>query len=184
MMFKRHSFLFLLLLSLVSPLRADDNISRWSKPSIPEVEYIHSRISFVAKTIGLEREFLIALVTVESNFDCNAVSPTGAMGCTQLKQITADEMDVDDVFDIDQNLLGGGKYLLKMYKYTGDISSAFAAYNVGLSRVRGKPYDDWPEAAKTYVAKINKQLRVHNLRRVVSAEIGGFLPKKQSEGDS
>ena len=73
-----------------------------------------------------------AVMRAESNFDVGAVSKAGAKGLMQLMPATAKELGVTDIFDIDQNIDGGAKYLRQMLdRCDGNIRKALAAYNAG-----------------------------------------------------
>ena len=70
------------------------------------------------------------LVTVESGWNAEAVSPKGAIGLAQLMPFTAREMGVDPT-DPRQNLDGGARYLAIQHRRFGDWKLALAAYNAG-----------------------------------------------------
>ncbi|MFN3511855.1 MAG: lytic transglycosylase domain-containing protein [Phenylobacterium sp.] len=84
---------------------------------------------------GLDPKLLHALVTVESSYRPDAVSPAGAAGLTQLMPATAGELGVRNRFDPMANLLGGADYLARQIVRFGDLRLALAAYNAGPGRV-------------------------------------------------
>jgi soluble lytic murein transglycosylase-like protein len=54
----------------------------------------------------------------------------------QLMPATAKDMGVTDLFDIEQNIDGGAKYLRQMLdRFGGNIRKALAAYNAGPATV-------------------------------------------------
>lgn len=100
---------------------------------------------------GVDARLTTAIVMVESGFDPNNTSSTGAMGLGQLMPDTAKWMGVSNAYDTNDNLNGAVKllrYHLTTYKsQTGDslksLVLALAAYNAGEGAVRragGVPY--------------------------------------------
>jgi soluble lytic murein transglycosylase-like protein len=96
-----------------------------------------------ARRHGLDPELVMAVVSVESAFRKDAVSPKGAQGLMQLMPATARELGVTDAFDPAQNLDAGTRYLNALLaEFHGDVRLALAAYNAGpnaVKRHRGVP---------------------------------------------
>lgn len=89
-----------------------------------------------ARQTGLPAALIDAVIRTESGYRPHAVSRTGAVGLMQLMPGTAREMGVRDRHDPRQNILGGSRYLRKMYDRFGRIEHAIAAYNAGPGNVR------------------------------------------------
>lgn len=86
----------------------------------------------VAQRYNLDPSLLKAVAHAESNFSPDAISGAGAKGIMQLMDTTAQSLGVNNVFDPEQNIEGGAKYLRAMLdRYNGDVSLALAAYNAG-----------------------------------------------------
>ena len=108
----------------------------------------------IAKLYGVELELVLALVRVESNFQPNAISSSGAVGLTQLMSFTGRELGLkvpnyrnprkpsqnaqtDERFNPRKNLEAGVKYMSRMLKrYDGNHALSLAAYNAGPGRVK------------------------------------------------
>ena len=96
---------------------------------------------------GLPVQLIDAVIRTESGYRAGAVSRAGAQGLMQLMPGTAAQVGVDDPFDPRQNILGGSRYLRKMYDEFGSLELAIAAYNAGPSAV--KKHDGVPPFAET-----------------------------------
>lgn len=109
-----------------------------------------------AATNNLPEALILAVIAVESNFDPRAVSERGAAGLMQLMPGTARDMYVGDVFDPEQNIHGGTRYLRVLAnQYDGDMVRMLAAYNAGPDAVRraGGAVPNIPET-REYVRKV------------------------------
>ncbi len=109
---------------------------------------------------GVDPALLTAMAQAESAFDPYAVSHKGACGMLQLMPETAERFGVEDVFDLEQNLDGGARYmrwLLDRFDERTDL--ALAAYNAGETAVDRHggipPYRE----TRNYVARILGNLR-------------------------
>lgn len=99
-------------------------------------EIDHS-IRKAASRYRLPEALIKGVIRAESDFRSDAVSPAGACGLMQLMPGTAEELGVDDPFNIDANIDGGSRYLRKMLDlFEGDVKQALMAYNAGPGTVR------------------------------------------------
>ena len=111
----------------------------------------------------VDPELVRAIVRVESNYNPYAVSPRGARGLMQLIPATARRFGVTDIFDPEENLGGGIRYLkYLMGMFDGDLQLSLAAYNAGENVVaRWRRVPPIPET-RNYVRKIGA---IYPLRR-------------------
>jgi soluble lytic murein transglycosylase-like protein len=102
---------------------------------LPSNQPLDALIQKIAAETGLDPKLLHALVIIESAYNTRAVSPVGARGLTQLMPGTARELGVTNVYDTEQNLRAGARYLAIQIGRFSDIRLALAAYNSGPNRV-------------------------------------------------
>lgn len=99
-------------------------------------EKLEQMIQDTSRQFDLHPELLKQVVLAESGGNPYAKSPVGAKGLMQLMDGTAKDMGVRNVYNPQENLRGGAKYLKKMMnRFDGDLSLALAAYNAGPGNV-------------------------------------------------
>ena len=95
----------------------------------PQLEAI---VNNAARDYAVDKSLVKAMIHAESDFDANAVSAKGASGLMQLMPETAQRYGVRDIFDPEQNIVGGVRYLRDLLETFGhDVRLALAAYNAG-----------------------------------------------------
>jgi soluble lytic murein transglycosylase-like protein len=130
---------------------------------------IMEKITRIARAYGVDHNLVREVIRAESNFNPYAVSRAGAKGLMQLMESTAKALNVDNVYDPEQNIAGGTKYLRHLLnRYNGNVKVALAAYNAGPGRIRRlgidtdaeleAKYDQLPQETQRYVAKIVDRL--------------------------
>ena len=104
---------------------------------------------------GVDFHLIKSVIKAESLYDVKAVSTAGAKGLMQLMPATARQMGVNDIFDPQQNIMGGTKYLKKLLKKFKNNRKAVAAYNAGPAAV--VYYNGTPPYKETtnYVEKVS-----------------------------
>jgi len=135
-----------------SPLksRLNSQTSRSTRAMLPLTQAL-TLVDAYAEQHGVPRKIARNLVTVESAWRQNAVSPVGARGFTQLMPGTARELGVN-INNPEENIEGGMRYLARMYQRFNNWELALAAYNTGPNRVAR--YGGVPPWTRSYVSRI------------------------------
>lgn len=116
-------------------------------------------IKKASEKYSVSESLIKSIIKQESNFNSKAVSPKGAKGLMQLMPETAKLLGVKNVFNPEENINGGVKYLkMLLNKFNGDVVKALAAYNAGPKAV--EKYNGVPDYAETksYVKNILENL--------------------------
>jgi soluble lytic murein transglycosylase-like protein len=114
-------------------------------------------IEAAAKRHSVDADLIASVIAVESNFDPKAVSPKNARGLMQLLPQTAERFGVKDIFDPQENIDAGTRYLKELLqKYNNDLALTLAAYNAGPERVQ--QYGRVPPYVETikYVQRVRR----------------------------
>jgi soluble lytic murein transglycosylase-like protein len=113
-------------------------------------------IARIAAQYRLDPHLIHAVISAESGFNPNAVSPAGAQGLMQLMPATARRFGVTNTFDPIANMHGGARYLrwlLNLFK--NNVSLALAGYNAGENAVIKYGYKIPPyKETQTYVPRV------------------------------
>lgn len=104
---------------------------------------------------GVDPALILAIMSQESAGKTTAVSNKGASGLMQLMPETAKSLGVTDIFNVEQNVDAGAKYLSEQLQATGgDVAKALANYNAGPARAAKYNYKALPTETRNYVASI------------------------------
>ena len=165
-----------------SSKRADKN-KRFNGTPVPPSDRSPERftrydrwIRQAATLYQLPEELVRAVIKVESDYDPRAVSVSGARGLMQLMPFTATRMQVQDIHDPRQNILGGVRYLRALANmFNGDLSLTIAAYNAGEEAVMR--HGGIPPYAQTrdYVVKVTQFY--HRYRSITDAREASVLAR-------
>lgn len=89
-----------------------------------------------AAAYGVDPVLVKAVIQVESAYNPDAVSYKGARGLMQLMPATAKRFGVTNIFDPEENIRGGVRYLAFLTKmFPNDLTRALAGYNAGENAV-------------------------------------------------
>lgn len=113
-------------------------------PSAPLVRReIELLVQQWAPQYSVDPALVLALISAESGFNTNAVSPKNAQGLMQLIPATAVRFGVKNAYNPVDNLKGGLAYLRWLMAYfKGEVALVLGAYNAGeeaVERHRGIP---------------------------------------------
>lgn len=113
----------------------------------PEVKAVQPALREAELATGIDAELLKAVITVESGYRGDSVSPRGAVGLMQITPATAERyLTRDEVAsrpveqqlrDARSNVLIGARMLADLWKRLGGVDLALAAWNAGEAKVRG-----------------------------------------------
>ncbi len=101
--------------------------------ALPKSQYV-AIAQQAAISAGIPPTYFVNQINVESGFNPNAVSPSGAVGIAQMIPSTAAGVGANP-YDPVSALNGAAKLMAGYYKQYGDYAKALAAYNAGSGTV-------------------------------------------------
>jgi soluble lytic murein transglycosylase len=131
------------------------------RPKIPANSNVPNRydrlITAAAKRHGISFSLLKAIIKVESDYNPRAVSKKGAKGLMQIMPATSKALNINNIFDPWENIMGGTEYFKQLFnRFDGKLPLALAAYNAGPEVVdRYKSVPPFQETER-YVQKVMK----------------------------
>jgi len=114
-------------------------------------------VEAAAARYNVDADLITSVIAVESNFDPKALSRKNARGLMQLLPETAARLGVQDIYDPQENIDAGTRYLRELLeKYNNNLTLALAAYNAGPDRV--EQYGRVPPFTETlsYVRRVKR----------------------------
>ncbi|HMG34154.1 MAG TPA: transglycosylase SLT domain-containing protein [Blastocatellia bacterium] len=116
---------------------------------------------------GVDPNLIVAVMRQESGFNARARSYKGASGLMQLMPATAARFGVNNIFDPQQNIEGGARYLrFLLDTFNGDVNLVLAGYNAGENAVVNSGY------------KIPRYRETQNYVRAISERYNSTGPGK------
>jgi soluble lytic murein transglycosylase-like protein len=122
-------------------------------------------IRYNGNQYGVDPFLVYCLMSQESKFLTNAMSPKGAQGVMQLMPGTAARYGVTNPYDVAQSIMGGTRYLKDLLKmFNGRVDLALAGYNAGENAVikygyTVPPYDETRNYVRLIIARYGKKQR-------------------------
>jgi Rod binding domain-containing protein len=126
-----------------------------STQAIDRLNLYNNIIDKASSLYGVDKNVIKSVILTESAAKEKAQSSAKAKGLMQLIDSTANDMGVKNIWDPQQNIYGGTKYLAEMLrKYNGNLKLALASYNAGPKNV--DKYGGIPpfEETKNYVKRV------------------------------
>ena len=125
-------------------LPAETSLTGRSRPGMDvDRDGVEKLVREAAERHRMDPALVRAVIETESNWNPKAYSHKGAGGLMQLIPTTAQRYGAYDVFDPQQNIDAGVKYLRTLLeRYSGNLDLALAAYNAGegaVDRAHGVP---------------------------------------------
>jgi soluble lytic murein transglycosylase-like protein len=121
----------------------------------PEIVPFDRIIHEAAGRHHVDADLIMAVIMAESQFNPSARSKKGARGLMQLMPITADALDVVDIYSPEENVNAGARHLKWLLdRFDGDLRMALGAYNAGVQNVlRHDGVPPFPET-RAYVKRV------------------------------
>jgi hypothetical protein len=143
--------------------------------TMPYGQLIHEK----SQKYGVDPALVAAVIEQESRFKPRARSHVGARGLMQLMPRTGKWMGASNLYDPEQNIDAGVKYIKYLHqRFHGDLKKTIAAYNAGEGNV--KRYRGVPPFRETrqYVTKVmrNYDRRTKQLQKYKDEQLGGSIP--------
>jgi len=144
--------------------------------SMPYGQLIHEK----SQKYGVDPALVAAVIEQESRFKPRAKSHVGARGLMQLMPRTGAWMGASNLYDPEQNIDAGVKYIKYLNRiFKGDLKKTIAAYNAGEGNVRR--YRGVPPFRETrqYVTKVMKNYdkRTKQFEKYQKDQLGGSVPE-------
>ena len=134
----------------------------YKKISEQDARKITQNIVDYADKYKVDPKLTAALMARESAFNKEAVSSTGAKGLGQIKDFNYESLDIQNPFDIKDNVQGTTRYLKEMVSKfktkSNKVAYGLASYYQGFTATK-KSKDNLNQGTKTYISDILKKYK-------------------------
>ena len=148
-------------------------------------QQLNSYFEEAEKKYGVSADLLRAIAKVESDYNVNAKGASGAQGLMQLMPAMADQMDIENVYDARENIMGAAKSLARKLEFNGgDVAQAVRSYhaaNIASARYNGKDVD---MSLNEYVEEVLKYADEDLTAEVASSQSGKTSGTTASSAES
>jgi soluble lytic murein transglycosylase-like protein len=158
--------------------RINDSIrAEFFAEEVPYGELIYEK----ARKYDVDPALVAAVIEQESRFKPRAKSHVGARGLMQLMPRTGRWMGARDLYDPEQNVDAGVKYIKYLNKrFNGDLKKTIAAYNGGegnVMRYRGiPPFRETRQYVKKVLKNYDKHTKKLETYEKKQQQLGGSIP--------
>jgi soluble lytic murein transglycosylase-like protein len=166
-------------------MNSENSITGLSHPAVSiDRDGVEKLVREAAERHRVDPALVRAVIQAESNWNPKAYSRKGAGGLMQLIPTTGKRYGAFDLFDPQQNINAGVKYLRTLLeRYNGNLDLALAAYNAGegaVDRAHGVP--SYRET-RSYVQKVQNAYFSPNSGRQADAYINAHAIRREVSGD-
>lgn len=141
-----------------------------------------------AEETGFDWRLLAAVGYQESHWNPKAKSPTGVRGIMMLTRTTAKEMGVKNRLNPEQSILGGSRYLRKLYdRMPKDLTEpdrtwlTLAAYNVGIGHMYdARKFTEQQGGNRALWVDVRERLPLLNQKKWYSQALRGFARGREA----
>lgn len=135
---------------------------------------------------GVSADLLRAIAKVETDYDLNAEGESGAKGLMQLMPAMAERMEIEDIYDARENIMGAARSLARKLEFNGgDVSQAVRSYhaaNVASALYKG---EDVELGLDKYVEQVLKYAKEDLTDEVAASQSGKTsVTKTADSGES
>ncbi len=142
---------------------------------------LNSYFEEAEKKYGVSADLLRAVAKVESDYNINAEGASGAKGLMQLMPAMAEQMEIEDIYDPRENIMGAARSLARKLEFNGgDVEQAVRSYhaaNVAAANYKGK---DVTLTLDKYVQQVMKYAE-EDLEAEVTASQNGKMAAGTSD---
>ncbi len=132
---------------------------------------------------GVSAALLRAIAKVETDYDLNAEGESGAKGLMQLMPAMAEQMEIENIYDARENIMGAARSLARKLEFNGgDVSQAVRSYHAGNVASALYKGEDVELGLDKYVEQVLKYAKEDLTDEVAASQSGKASQSRKSSG--